>query len=249
MGNTDYNKKVLEHFRNPQNMGEIKNFSAVGEVGNPTCGDVMKIYLDIEDDKIKDIKFQTMGCAAAIATSSMLTVLAKGKSLKEAKKIKNVDVAKALGELPPIKIHCSNLAADALQEAIKNYENKGSVKSKEIKYRKFSCSSGKEVIAGKDSANNDVLVEAAEPMDVLLHTSAPGSPFCNLGEDPTKEEIKEAAAFTASKSQVWRDSKKDVMMHIFKKKDMYKDKKMKSGTWAVKKFEEFRVKKSEIEKI
>ena len=124
MGNTDYNKSVLEHFRNPQNMGEIKNPSAVGEVGNPKCGDVMKIYLNIKDEKIKDIKFQTMGCAAAIATSSMLTVLAKGKSLKDAKKITNKDVAKALGDLPPIKIHCSNLAADALQEAIKNYEKK-----------------------------------------------------------------------------------------------------------------------------
>ncbi|MBC8434950.1 iron-sulfur cluster assembly scaffold protein [archaeon] len=122
VGNTDYNKNVLEHFRNPQNMGEIKNPSAVGEVGNPTCGDVMKIYLKIVDEKIKDIKFQTMGCAAAIATSSMLTVLAKGKSLKDAKKIKNIDVAKALGDLPPIKIHCSNLAADALQDAINNYE-------------------------------------------------------------------------------------------------------------------------------
>ncbi|MBC8434948.1 DUF814 domain-containing protein [archaeon] len=116
------------------------------------------------------------------------------------------------------------------------------------KSREYLLSTGKVVYAGKDSANNDDLVEAAEPKDVLLHTSAPGSPFCNLGENPTKEEIKEAAAFTASKSQVWRDSKKDVMMHIFKKKDVYKDKKMKSGTWAVKKFEEFKVRKLEIEK-
>lgn len=247
MGNTDYNKSVLEHFRNPQNMGEIKNPSAVGKVGNPKCGDVMQIYLNIKDEKIKDIKFQTMGCAAAIATSSMLTVLAKGKSLKDAKKITNNDVAKALGDLPPIKIHCSNLAADALQEAIKNYEKKDK-KIETSKYRNFVSSSGKSFIAGKDSKQNDEVVAIAKPNDTLLHTAAAGSPFCNVGENPTKEEIKEAAIFTASKSKVWRDSKKDVIMHIFKKKDVYKDKTMKEGTWGVKKFDEIKVKKSEIEK-
>lgn len=121
-GNTAYNTSVMEHFRNPQNMGEIENADATGQVGNPTCGDVMKIDIKIEGGKIEDIKFQTMGCAAAIATSSMLTVLAKGKSISEAKQITNKDVAEALGDLPPIKIHCSNLAADALQAAIKDYE-------------------------------------------------------------------------------------------------------------------------------
>jgi nitrogen fixation protein NifU and related proteins len=124
MNNTEYNKKVLDHFTNPRNMGEIKNPDAVSIVGNPSCGDVMKVYLKIDGKKISDIKFQTFGCAAAIATSSMMTTLAKGKDLDEAKKIKNVDVAKALGQLPPIKIHCSNLAADALQEAIKNLGEK-----------------------------------------------------------------------------------------------------------------------------
>ncbi len=118
-----YSKKVLELFKNPKNLGEIKNPDAVGMVGNPACGDIMKIYLKIEDNKIKDIKFQTMGCAAAIATSSMITELAKGKTLEQAKKISNKDVAKAIGKLPPIKMHCSNLAADALKKAIKNYEN------------------------------------------------------------------------------------------------------------------------------
>ncbi|MBU2576255.1 MAG: iron-sulfur cluster assembly scaffold protein [Nanoarchaeota archaeon] len=131
-GNVDYNKKVLEHFKNPRNMGELKNPDAEATVGNPSCGDVLKIMLKISprDDSsrpdneniISDIKFQTMGCAAAIASSSMLTELAKGKSLNEAKKITNNDVAKALGELPPIKIHCSNLAADALRKAIENFE-------------------------------------------------------------------------------------------------------------------------------
>ena len=121
MNNVDYNKNVMDHFRNPRNMGEMKNPDAEATVGNPSCGDVMKIMLKIDGDKIKDIKFQTMGCAAAIATSSMLTVLAKGKSLDEASKINNLDVSKALGELPPIKMHCSNLAADALKLAIENY--------------------------------------------------------------------------------------------------------------------------------
>ena len=124
MSNTDYNKNVLEHFKNPQNMGEIENSDAEGIVGNPTCGDVMKIMLKINKNKIEDIKFQTFGCAAAIATSSVLTTLAKGKTLEEAKKLTNKNVADALGALPKLKFHCSNLAADALQKAIGNWESK-----------------------------------------------------------------------------------------------------------------------------
>lgn len=116
-----YSKEVLEHFSNPRNMGEMNNADAVGEMGNPSCGDVMKIYLKVKDNKIKDIKFQTMGCAAAIATSSMITELAKGKTLEEAEKVTNKDVAESLKGLPPIKMHCSNLAADVLKIAIKNY--------------------------------------------------------------------------------------------------------------------------------
>jgi len=119
-----YSKEVLDHFSNPRNMGEIKNADAVGELGNPSCGDVMKIYLKVEKNKIKDIKFQTMGCAAAIATSSMITELAKGKTLEDAEKLTNKDVAESLKGLPPIKMHCSNLAADALKIAIKNYKKK-----------------------------------------------------------------------------------------------------------------------------
>lgn len=115
-------------------------------------------------------------------------------------------------------------------------------------FREFILSTEKVVYVGKDSENNDELVSQANPKEILLHTAAPGSPFCNLGENPVKEEIKEAAIFTASKSQVWRDVKKDVAMHIFKKCDVYKDKKMKSGTWGVKKFDEFKVKKLDIEK-
>ncbi len=121
---SEYSKTVMEHFRNPKNMGGMKNPDAEATVGNPTCGDVMKIMLKINKNKIKGIRFQTMGCAAAIASSSMLTVLAKGKSLYKAGKISNEDVARALGELPPIKVHCSNLAADALKLAIKKFVDK-----------------------------------------------------------------------------------------------------------------------------
>lgn len=119
-----YTEKVMDHFTNPRNVGEIDNASGVGEVGNAKCGDIMRIYLEVEDDVIKDIKFKTFGCGAAIATSSMVTELVKGKSLEEALKISNQAVAEALGGLPPAKMHCSNLAADALHEAIKDYINK-----------------------------------------------------------------------------------------------------------------------------
>jgi nitrogen fixation NifU-like protein len=121
---SNYTKKVFEIFKNPKNMGEMKNPDAVGEVGNPACGDIMKIYLRIKDNKIKDIKFQTLGCIAAIATSSIITELAKGKTLEQAKKLSNKDIVKELGELPLIKMHCSNLASNALKKAIDNYEKK-----------------------------------------------------------------------------------------------------------------------------
>ena len=119
-----YTKTVMDHFKNPRNVGVIEDADGVGEVGNPLCGDMMSIYLNIQDDHIKDIKFQTFGCGAAIAVSSMLTELANGKSIEEAKKITNKDVAAALEGLPKNKLHCSNLGADALQMAIKNYEGK-----------------------------------------------------------------------------------------------------------------------------
>ncbi|HDO19210.1 MAG TPA: Fe-S cluster assembly scaffold protein NifU [Thermoplasmatales archaeon] len=119
-----YSKKVMEHFMNPRNMGEIKDADGVGTVGNPVCGDLMTIYIKVRDDRIVDIKFKTFGCAAAIATSSMITELAKGKTLEEAEKITRDDVADALEGLPPIKMHCSNLAADALKAAIQDYRKK-----------------------------------------------------------------------------------------------------------------------------
>ena len=119
-----YSKKVVEHFRSPRNMGEIKNADGVGTVGNPVCGDLMTLYIKVKNNRITDIKFKTFGCAAAIATSSMITELAKGKTLEEAEKITRNDVANELEGLPPIKMHCSNLAADALKAAIEDYKKK-----------------------------------------------------------------------------------------------------------------------------
>ena len=122
-----YSKKVIQHFTKPHNPGILKNPSGVGMVGNPVCGDMMKIYIKVAKNKqkeeyIKDIKFETLGCASAIATSSMITDLAKGRTLDEAMKITRQDVAEALEGLPPIKMHCSNLADDGLHEAIKDYQ-------------------------------------------------------------------------------------------------------------------------------
>ncbi|MBE8540638.1 Fe-S cluster assembly scaffold protein NifU [Geoglobus acetivorans] len=119
-----YSEKVLEHFRNPRNVGVIEDADGVGTVGNPVCGDLMTMYIKVEDDRIVDIKFQTFGCGAAIATSSMATELAKGKTLEEALQITKQTVAEALGGLPPQKMHCSNLAADALKRAIADYLKK-----------------------------------------------------------------------------------------------------------------------------
>jgi nitrogen fixation NifU-like protein len=119
-----YSAKVMEHFLQPHNMGEIADADGIGEVGNPVCGDVMRLMIKVEDEKITDIKFQTFGCGAAIATSSMVTELVKGKTLDEAEQISNQAVIKALGGLPPAKIHCSVLAEEALQAAIADYRSK-----------------------------------------------------------------------------------------------------------------------------
>jgi len=123
-----YSEKVLDHFKNPRNVGELEDADAEGTVGNPVCGDMMTMYIKVKDDRIEDVKFKTFGCGAAIATSSMTTELAKGKTLNEALKISRQDVADALDGLPPVKMHCSNLAADALHEAIKSYKEKSTKK-------------------------------------------------------------------------------------------------------------------------
>lgn len=119
-----YTEKVMDHFTNPRNVGEIADADGVGEVGNPTCGDIMRIYLKVKDNIIEDVKFKTFGCGAAVATSSMATELVKGKTIEEALELTNKNVAEALGGLPPAKMHCSNLAADALHKAIEDYRNK-----------------------------------------------------------------------------------------------------------------------------
>jgi nitrogen fixation NifU-like protein len=119
-----YSKEVMEHFANPRNVGVVEGADGVGEVGNPVCGDMMKITIRVENDVITDVKFQTLGCGAAIATSSITTEMAKGKMLKEALKITRDAVAKNLGGLPPNKMHCSNLAADGLRKAIEDYLKK-----------------------------------------------------------------------------------------------------------------------------
>ena len=129
-----YSKTVMDHFKNPRNVGEIQGADGVGEAGNPICGDMMKITIKVDNDRIKDIKFLTFGCGAAIAVSSMVTEMAKGKTLDEAKQISKESVANALDDLPKNKLHCSNLGADALQMAIKDYENHkaGKVKEQDI---------------------------------------------------------------------------------------------------------------------
>lgn len=124
-----YTDKVMEHFKNPRNMGEIPDADGVGTVGNPVCGDLMTIYIKVKNNRLEDITFKTFGCGSAIATSSMITELAKGKTLEEGLKITRANVADSLGGLPPVKMHCSNLAADALHAAIEDYYKK----QKEVK--------------------------------------------------------------------------------------------------------------------
>jgi nitrogen fixation NifU-like protein len=119
-----YSEKVMEHFSNPRNVGEIEDADGIGEVGNPVCGDMMTIYIKVEDGRLSDVKFKTFGCGAAIATSSMITELAKGKTIEEALEISRDDVADSLDGLPPVKMHCSNLAADGLHLAIEDYKKK-----------------------------------------------------------------------------------------------------------------------------
>lgn len=129
-----YSEKVMEHFRNPRNVGEVENPDGIGEVGNPTCGDIMTFTIKVEDDKIADVKFKTFGCGAAIAVSSMISEMAMGKTVDEAFEITNKDVAAELDGLPKLKMHCSNLGADALRAAIESYRKRttGGVKPEKV---------------------------------------------------------------------------------------------------------------------
>ena len=119
-----YSEKVMDHFQHPRNVGQLPDADGIGEMGNPVCGDIMKLYIKVRDDRIEDVKFQTFGCGAAIATSSMMTELVRGKTLDEAERVTRKNVAEALDGLPPNKMHCSNLAADALHKAIEDYRTK-----------------------------------------------------------------------------------------------------------------------------
>ena len=116
-----YSEKVMDHFRNPRNVGEIPDANGIGEVGNPKCGDIMKVYIKVEDNVVKDVKFQTFGCGSAIASSSMATELIMGKTLEDAWSLTNIAVAEALDGLPPVKMHCSVLAEQAIHKAINDY--------------------------------------------------------------------------------------------------------------------------------
>ena len=126
---SQYSEKVMEHFSNPRNVGDIENADGIGKVGNPVCGDIMNLYIKVENNVITDAKFKTFGCGAAIATSSMVTELVKGKTIDEALAISNSAVAEALGGLPPIKMHCSVLAEEALRSAIEDYMKRREAKS------------------------------------------------------------------------------------------------------------------------
>ena len=136
----NYSPLVMEHFTNPRNVGEIENADGVGEVGNAKCGDIMKIYLKIENDIITDVKFKTFGCASAIATSSIATELIKGKPVSEALEITNKAVVEALGGLPAVKIHCSVLAEEAVKAAVKDYYDKNGIEYDPEMFKESSCS-------------------------------------------------------------------------------------------------------------
>ena len=140
----EYSEKVMDHFTNPRNVGEIEEAAGVGTVGNAKCGDIMRMYLDIQDNVIKDAKFKTFGCGAAVATSSMATELVKGKSIEEAMKITNKAVMEALDGLPPVKVHCSLLAEEAIHAALWDYAEKNGIKIEGLEKPKSDIHEGEE---------------------------------------------------------------------------------------------------------
>ncbi len=163
MKSTQYSDKVLDHFKNPRNVGTLEGEDvAVGRVGNPVCGDLMEFYIKVKDDKIEDIKFKTFGCGSAIATASMITELARGKTIDEALKITRQDVANELDGLPPIKMHCSNLASDALKNAINNYKQRKQSGTKEETVTK-----GQGEIAGRNQFMDRGVYETVSDLSVF----------------------------------------------------------------------------------
>jgi len=181
-----YSEKVMDHFQNPRNVGTIENADGVGKVGNPVCGDMMEFYIKVKDDRIDDVKFKTFGCGAAIAVSSMVSEMAKGRTLDEAMAITNDDVAKELDGLPKNKLHCSNLGADALHEAIKNYREKkqaskeeGGTKDQEDR-EKCTCPYCEGPIEGLEEVCAKCQVELArcDACGELLRNEATECPHC-----------------------------------------------------------------------
>jgi nitrogen fixation NifU-like protein len=151
-----YSEKVIDHFSNPRNAGDIENADGVGEVGNPVCGDMMTFYIKVKDDKLADVKFKTFGCVAAIAVSSMVSEMARGKTLKEAKAITKKTAAEALDGLPKEKMHCSNLGAKALAEAIEDYEEKKYGKPKPATKQKKRKRPKRHIKCGNCDAQNPI---------------------------------------------------------------------------------------------
>ena len=139
-----YTEKVMDHFSNPRNVGELTDANGIGQVGNPKCGDIMKMYLKIEDDVIKDVKFKTFGCGAAVATSSMATEMVMGKTIEEAMEVTNKAVMEALDGLPPVKVHCSLLAEEAIHAALWDYAEKHGIKIEGLKKPKSDIHEGEE---------------------------------------------------------------------------------------------------------
>ncbi len=163
MKSTKYSEKVLDHFRNPRNVGTLEGDDvAVGKVGNPTCGDIMEVFIKIDGDKITDAKFRTFGCGSAIATTSMTTEMVKGMTLDEAMELTRQDVADELDGLPPIKMHCSNLAADALHEAIKSYRK---ARGEEVDEESESVKEEVECLVGKDEFLDKGVYESVDDVD------------------------------------------------------------------------------------
>jgi nitrogen fixation NifU-like protein len=181
-----YSDKVMEHFENPRNVGVIEDADGVGEIGNPTCGDMMAFYIKVRDNRLADVKFKTFGCGAAIAVSSMVSEMAIGKTLEEALKITNADVAEELGGLPKNKLHCSNLGADALHKAIEDYLGKkdktlvGKVKKEDHSDHEISCPYCDGPVEGLEKYCKacEIDFEECEACDLPMRTDQKKCPHC-----------------------------------------------------------------------
>jgi nitrogen fixation NifU-like protein len=187
-----YSEKVMDHFQNPRNVGTLKDADGVGQVGNPVCGDMMTFYIKVEDNRLKDIKFQTFGCGAAIAVSSMVSEMAMGKTLEEAKKITNKRVAEELGGLPKNKLHCSNLGADALHKAIENYNEKQKTQRKDTPKKSVS----------KDKCFCPYCEGPIEEFKDICTSCQVDLEFCSECDKPIRKEEEKCSHCGATKARV-----------------------------------------------